>query len=137
MSHVFVWVWASLKIMHGGSCACKRQVDRVKLDHSETSASPHIGLSPAVGGWTVASDNRMQYGPALICNGKTLATVHFYVACRLTAIATLLSLRIMHRKEGAVLALFHVEDGLVAARTAKESDALVDLVESIFKSSKL
>jgi hypothetical protein len=40
-------------------------------------------------------------------------------------------------KDGAVLALFYVDDGLVAARTAKEADVLVDLVESILKIRKL
>jgi hypothetical protein len=90
-----------------------------------------------VGGWTVASDIRMQYVPALICNGKTLATVHFHAVCRFTAMATSLPLWIMHGKDGAVLALFSVDDGLMAARTAMEADVLVDLVESIFEIRKL
>jgi hypothetical protein len=47
------------------------------------------------------------------------------------------SWRIMHGKGGAVLAQFYVDDGLVAARTAKEADALVDLVESVFAIRKL
>jgi hypothetical protein len=48
------------------------------------------------------------------------------------------SLWIMHRKYGAVLALFYVDDGLVvAARTAEEADALVDFLESIFEIRKL
>jgi hypothetical protein len=36
-----------------------------------------------------------------------------------------------------VLSLFYVDDGLVAARTPKEADALVDLVELIFAIRKL
>jgi hypothetical protein len=90
-----------------------------------------------VGGWTVASDIRMQYVPALICYSKTFGTVHFHAVCRFTAIATLLPLWIMHGKDGADLALFYVDDGLVAASSAKETDVLVDLVESIFEIRKL
>jgi hypothetical protein len=43
----------------------------------------------------------------------------------------------MHGKDGALLALFYVDDGLVAARTAKEANVLVDLLESIFELRKL
>jgi hypothetical protein len=43
----------------------------------------------------------------------------------------------MHGKDRTVLALFYVDDGLVAARTAREADVLVDLVESIFEIRKL
>jgi hypothetical protein len=39
---------------------------------------------------------------------------------------------IVHGKDGAVMAMFDVNDGLVAARIAKEADSLVDLLESIF-----
>jgi hypothetical protein len=42
----------------------------------------------------------------------------------------------MHRKDVAVLALFYVDDGLVAARTTRGVDALVDLVELIFEIRK-
>lgn len=42
------------------------------------------------------------------------------------------SLWILHGDLGAVLAMFYVDDGLVAARTAAEADALVDLVASMF-----
>jgi hypothetical protein len=47
------------------------------------------------------------------------------------------SLWILHGKDGAVMALFYVDDGLVAARTTEEADALVELVESIFQIRKL
>jgi hypothetical protein len=47
------------------------------------------------------------------------------------------SLWILHGKDGAVLALFYVDDGLVAARTGEQADALVDLVASIFEIRKL
>jgi hypothetical protein len=43
------------------------------------------------------------------------------------------SLWIVPGKDGAVLALFDVDDGLEAARTTKEVDALVDLLESVFE----
>ena len=42
------------------------------------------------------------------------------------------SLWILHGERGAVLAMFYVDDGLVAARTAAEADALVDLIASMF-----
>jgi hypothetical protein len=42
------------------------------------------------------------------------------------------SLWILHGRDGAVLAMFYVDDGLVAARTAKEADDLVALVASMF-----
>jgi hypothetical protein len=42
------------------------------------------------------------------------------------------SLWILRGKGGAVLSLFYVDDGLVAARTAAEADALVALMASIF-----
>jgi hypothetical protein len=42
------------------------------------------------------------------------------------------SLWIFHGDGGAVMAMFYVDDGLVAARTAAEADALVDLVASMF-----
>jgi hypothetical protein len=42
------------------------------------------------------------------------------------------SLWILHGEAGAVLAMFYVDDGLVAARTAAEADALVELVASMF-----
>jgi hypothetical protein len=47
------------------------------------------------------------------------------------------SLWIVDGEGGAVLSLFYVDDGLVAARTPKEADALVDLMESIFAIRKL
>jgi hypothetical protein len=47
------------------------------------------------------------------------------------------SLWIVNGEDGAVLSLFYVDDGLVAARTPKEADALVDLMESIFAIRKL
>jgi hypothetical protein len=40
------------------------------------------------------------------------------------------SLWIVHGKDGVVLSLFYVDDGLVAARTSQEPDAMVYLVES-------
>jgi hypothetical protein len=43
----------------------------------------------------------------------------------------------IHRKDGAVLSLLYVDAGLVAARTSKEADALVKLVELIFEIRKL
>jgi hypothetical protein len=46
------------------------------------------------------------------------------------------SLWIIRGRDGAVLSLFYVDNGLVAAR-AKEADALVNLVESIFEIRKL
>jgi Reverse transcriptase (RNA-dependent DNA polymerase) len=42
------------------------------------------------------------------------------------------SLWILHGESGAVLSMFYVDDGLVAARTAAEADALVELVASMF-----
>jgi hypothetical protein len=42
------------------------------------------------------------------------------------------SLWILHGSAGAVFAMFYVDDGLVAARTAAEADALVELVGSMF-----
>ena len=42
------------------------------------------------------------------------------------------SLWILHGEGGAVLAMFYVDDGLVAARTAAEADALVEMVAGMF-----
>ena len=42
------------------------------------------------------------------------------------------ALWILHGGEGAVLAMFYVDDGLVAARTVAEADALAELVASMF-----
>ena len=42
------------------------------------------------------------------------------------------SLWILFGEGGAVFAMFYVDDGLVAARTAAEADALVDMVASMF-----
>jgi hypothetical protein len=47
------------------------------------------------------------------------------------------SLWTFYGKGGVVLSLFYVDDGLVAARTSKEPDALVDLVESMFEIRRL
>jgi hypothetical protein len=47
------------------------------------------------------------------------------------------SLWTLYGKDGTALALFYINDGLVAARTAEEADALVDLVEPIFEIRKL
>jgi hypothetical protein len=47
------------------------------------------------------------------------------------------SLWIIHEKGGVVLSLFYVDDGLVATRTSKHADALVNSVESIFEIWKL
>jgi hypothetical protein len=47
------------------------------------------------------------------------------------------SLWIVNGEGGAVLTLFYVDDGLVAARTPKEANALVDLMELIFAIRKL
>jgi hypothetical protein len=47
------------------------------------------------------------------------------------------SLWIVNGEGGAVLSLCYVDDGLVSARTPKEADALVDLMESIFANRKL
>jgi hypothetical protein len=41
------------------------------------------------------------------------------------------SLWIFRREDGAVLIMFYVDDGLLAAKTAAEAEALVDLVGSI------
>jgi hypothetical protein len=43
----------------------------------------------------------------------------------------------LHGKGGAVLAMFYVDDGLVAAKTVAEADALVDLVGSMFEIRKI
>jgi hypothetical protein len=43
----------------------------------------------------------------------------------------------LHGEGGAVLAMFYVDDGLVAAKTTAEADALVDLVGSMFEIRKL
>jgi hypothetical protein len=42
------------------------------------------------------------------------------------------ALWILRGKDGAVLAMFSVDDGLVAAKTAEQADALVELVASMF-----
>jgi hypothetical protein len=42
------------------------------------------------------------------------------------------ALWILLGEKGVVLAMFYVDDGLVVARTAKEADALVELVASMF-----
>jgi hypothetical protein len=42
------------------------------------------------------------------------------------------SLWILHGEHGTTMAMFYVDDGLMAARTADEADALVDLVASMF-----
>jgi hypothetical protein len=42
------------------------------------------------------------------------------------------ALWILHGKDGAVLAMFYVDDGLVAAKTVEQADALVELVASMF-----
>jgi hypothetical protein len=47
------------------------------------------------------------------------------------------ALWILHGKGGAVLAMFYVDDGLVAAKTVAEADALVDLVGSMFDIRKI
>jgi hypothetical protein len=47
------------------------------------------------------------------------------------------ALWILHGKGGAVLAMFYVDDGLVAAKTVVEADALVDLVGSMFEIRKI
>jgi hypothetical protein len=47
------------------------------------------------------------------------------------------SLWILHGEHGAIMAMLYVDDGLVAARTAEEADALVDLVASMFATRKL
>ncbi|MEY2931251.1 MAG: hypothetical protein RL033_2000 [Pseudomonadota bacterium] len=47
------------------------------------------------------------------------------------------ALWILHGENGAVMAMFYVDDGLVAARTAAEADALVDLVGTMFKIRRL
>ena len=44
---------------------------------------------------------------------------------------------ILHGEAGAVLAMFYVDDGLVAARTAEQADALVAIVASIFEIREL
>jgi hypothetical protein len=47
------------------------------------------------------------------------------------------ALWILHGEGGAVLVMFYVDDGLVAAKTTAEADALVDLVGSMFEIRKL
>jgi hypothetical protein len=47
------------------------------------------------------------------------------------------SLWIPQGKDGVVLALFYVDDGLVAARTATEADALVDRIALVFAIRKV
>jgi hypothetical protein len=47
------------------------------------------------------------------------------------------SLWILHGEHGATMAMFYVDDGLVAARTADEADELVDLVASMFANRAL
>lgn len=42
------------------------------------------------------------------------------------------SLWILHGPNGAIFSMFYVDDGLVAARTVAEADALVDLVAGMF-----
>jgi hypothetical protein len=43
------------------------------------------------------------------------------------------SLWILHGEGGAVFAMFYVDDGLVAARTAEEADGLVDMIAAMFE----
>jgi hypothetical protein len=43
------------------------------------------------------------------------------------------SLWILHSKGGAVLTMFYVDDGMVAAHNGAESDKLVDVIASIFE----
>jgi hypothetical protein len=47
------------------------------------------------------------------------------------------ALWILHGEGGAVLVMFYVDDGLAAAKTMAEADALVDLVGSMFEIRKL
>jgi hypothetical protein len=47
------------------------------------------------------------------------------------------ALWVLRGEGGAVLVMFYVDDGLVAAKTAAEADALVDLVGSMFEIRKL
>jgi hypothetical protein len=47
------------------------------------------------------------------------------------------SLWILYGERGAIMAMFYVDDGLVAARTSEEADGLVDLIGSMFKIRKL
>jgi hypothetical protein len=47
------------------------------------------------------------------------------------------ALWVLRGEGGAVLVMFYVDDGLVAAKTAAEADALVDLVGSMFDIRKL
>jgi hypothetical protein len=44
---------------------------------------------------------------------------------------------ILYSKDGAVLAMFYVDDGMVAARNDVEADALVDVIASIFEIRRL
>jgi hypothetical protein len=46
-------------------------------------------------------------------------------------------LRILHEKNGTMLSMFYVDNGLVAAGTDVEADALVELVASIFEITAL
>ena len=47
------------------------------------------------------------------------------------------SLWILHGEAGATLAMFYVDDGMVAARTTAEADALVDMVAAMFEIRRL
>jgi hypothetical protein len=47
------------------------------------------------------------------------------------------SLWILYSKDGAVLTMFYVDDGMVAARNDVEADALVDAIASIFEIRRL
>jgi hypothetical protein len=47
------------------------------------------------------------------------------------------SLWILYGEGGAILTMFYVDDGMVAARTHAEADALVDLIGSVFEVRKL
>jgi hypothetical protein len=60
----------------------------------------------------------------LCCRGSVLSDINS-------------SLWIICRDNGIVLSMFHVDDGLVAARTTAEADALVELVGSVFEISAL
>jgi G3E family GTPase len=43
------------------------------------------------------------------------------------------SIWVLRNKVGAVLALFYVDDGIVAAKSDAEAEAIVNMVASIFK----
>jgi hypothetical protein len=45
--------------------------------------------------------------------------------------------RIQRDERGVVLTMFYVDDGMVAARTSSEADALVGKVEGMFSIRKL